>query len=100
MHRGRRARNRDRGRWPTSSSRSSRGKEFEALWTLRALAKGVELDDALIEAETGVPLSTWRELMDRMKRARYGVIFFGFKPTDVRSIHINVPMRSSPWSAT
>jgi formylmethanofuran dehydrogenase subunit B len=51
------------------------GKEFEALWTLRALGKGVELDPALIEDETGVSLSSWRALMDRMKRARYGVIF-------------------------
>jgi formylmethanofuran dehydrogenase subunit B len=50
--------------------------EFEALWTLRALAKGVELDPAQIEAETGVPLSAWQGLVDRMKRARYGVIFF------------------------
>jgi formylmethanofuran dehydrogenase subunit B len=53
------------------------GKGFEALWILRALAKEVELDAAMIEAETGVSLSSWQELMDRMKRARYGVIFFG-----------------------
>src|SRR5919204_1317926 len=42
--------------------------DFEALWTLRALAKGVELDAAEIEAETGVPLATWQALMDRMKQ--------------------------------
>ena len=63
------------------------GKEFEALWTLRALAKGVELDAALIEAETGVSLSTWQELMDRMKRARYGVIFFGPGQTTTFDTH-------------
>ena len=56
------------------------GKEFEALWTLRALAKGVELDAAVVERETGVSLSTWQELMDRMKRAGYGVIFFRYRP--------------------
>ena len=64
-----------------------RGKQFEALWTLRALAKGVELDAALIEAETGVSLSIWRELMDRMKRARYGVIFSGSSATDPFDSH-------------
>jgi formylmethanofuran dehydrogenase subunit B len=53
------------------------GKDFEALWILRALAKDVELDAGLVEAETGVSLSTWRELMSRMKHARYGVIFSG-----------------------
>ncbi len=53
------------------------GKSFEALWTLRALAKGVELDAAVIEAETGVSLSSWQALMDRMKRASYGVILSG-----------------------
>jgi formylmethanofuran dehydrogenase subunit B len=52
------------------------GKEFEALWVLRALAKNVELDDRAIESETGVPLSTLRELIERMKRAKYGVFFF------------------------
>ena len=63
------------------------GKEFEALWALRALAKGVELDAALIEAETGVSLSTWQELMDRMKRARYGVIFSGPGQTTTFDTH-------------
>jgi formylmethanofuran dehydrogenase subunit B len=57
------------------------GKEFESLWTLRALAKGVELDATVVERETGVALSTWQELMDRMKRAAYGVIFSGTHPT-------------------
>ncbi len=49
---------------------------FEALWTLRALAKGVELDPWQIERATGAPLATWERLMDRMKAARYGVMFY------------------------
>ncbi len=40
------------------------GKDFEALWALRALAKDVELDPARIEAETGVSLSTWQDLIE------------------------------------
>jgi formylmethanofuran dehydrogenase subunit B len=52
-------------------------KDFVALWALRALAKGVDLDPAEVEAETGVPLAMWQELMDRMKRAKYGALLFG-----------------------
>ena len=51
--------------------------DFEAFWTLRALAKGIELDAAEIEADTGVPLSTWQALMNQMKQAKYGVILYG-----------------------
>ncbi len=64
-------------------------KDFEALWTLRALAKGLALDAARVEAETGVPLATWQGLMDRMKQARYGVLFFGMGLTMTRGKHLN-----------
>jgi len=64
-------------------------KDFEALWALRALAKGVELDPAETEAETGVPLATWQALMDRMKQAKYGVILFGMGLTMTRGKHLN-----------
>jgi formylmethanofuran dehydrogenase subunit B len=62
-------------------------KAFEALWTLRALVKGVELDAALIEALTGVALSSWQALMDRMKLATYGVIFSGPGQTTAFDTH-------------
>jgi formylmethanofuran dehydrogenase subunit B len=64
-------------------------KDFEALWALRALAKGVELDAAEVEAETGVPLATLQGLMERMKRAKYGVILFGMGLTMTRGKHLN-----------
>ena len=64
-------------------------KDFEAIWTLRALAKGIELDAEQIERETGQPLSLWQDLMDRMKRARFGVIFFGMGLTMTRGKHAN-----------
>jgi formylmethanofuran dehydrogenase subunit B len=63
--------------------------EFEALWTLRALAKGVELDPLEVEAQTGVPLSRWQGLMDRMKRARYGAFFTGPGAHSPSSVHQN-----------
>jgi formylmethanofuran dehydrogenase subunit B len=64
-------------------------KDFEALWTLRALAKGVELDPVEVEAETGVPLATFQGLMERMKKAKYGVMLFGMGLTMTRGKHLN-----------
>uniref|UniRef100_A0A7C4QKM1 Formylmethanofuran dehydrogenase subunit B n=1 Tax=Schlesneria paludicola TaxID=360056 RepID=A0A7C4QKM1_9PLAN len=64
-------------------------KDFEALWTLRALAKGLELDGELVERETGVALAVWQDLMQRMKAARFGVIFFGMGLTMTRGKHCN-----------
>lgn len=64
-------------------------KDFEALWTLRALAKGLELDGDLVERETGVALAVWQDLMRRMKAAKFGVIFFGMGLTMTRGKHCN-----------
>lgn len=64
-------------------------KDFEALWTLRALAKGIELDAAQVERETGVALAVWQDLMARMKAAKFGVIFFGMGLTMTRGKHCN-----------
>ena len=64
-------------------------KDFEALWTLRALAQDVELDADQVESETGVPLATWQDLMQRMKQARFGVMLFGMGLTMTRGKHLN-----------
>ncbi|MEX0939261.1 MAG: formylmethanofuran dehydrogenase subunit B [Pirellulales bacterium] len=64
-------------------------KDFEALWTLRALAKGIPLDAQLVEQETGIELSRWQELMDKMKASKFGVIFFGMGLTMTRGKHCN-----------
>ena len=45
------------------------GKDFEALWVLRALAQGHSLDPQAVVDETGVPLAAWQDLIERMKRA-------------------------------
>lgn len=63
--------------------------DFEALWTLRALAQGIELDPAEVEVETGVPLASWQNLMDRMKAAKFGAILFGMGLTMTRGKHLN-----------
>jgi formylmethanofuran dehydrogenase subunit B len=64
-------------------------KDFEALWTLRALAQGIALDAREVEDETGVPLSSWQDLMERMKRAKFGVVLFGMGLTMTRGKHLN-----------
>ncbi len=64
-------------------------RDFEALWTLRALAKGIELDPDLVQRETGVEFSVWTDLMDRMKACKFGVIFFGMGLTMTRGKHAN-----------
>jgi formylmethanofuran dehydrogenase subunit B len=63
--------------------------DFEALWTLRALANGSELDAAQIESATGVPLAAWQDLMARMKHARFGAIFFGRGLSQTQGRYLN-----------
>jgi formylmethanofuran dehydrogenase subunit B len=50
------------------------GKDFEALTTLRALVR-----DEPVEASfpTGAPLRVLKDLAERMKTCRYGIVFFG-----------------------
>src|SRR5438309_8810257 len=64
-------------------------KDFEALWALRALVKGVELD-ASVEAETGIPLGQLKDLAGRMKACKFGVLFFGMGLSMTRGKHLNV----------
>ncbi len=63
------------------------GGEVEALWALRALAKGIALDGGAIESATGIPLETWRGLMERMQAARYGIVFYSPAPLVSHAIH-------------
>jgi formylmethanofuran dehydrogenase subunit B len=53
------------------------GKDFEALWILRGLAQGLAFDPVEVQSITGCPLAAWQDLMERMKRAKFGVILFG-----------------------
>src|SRR5215471_14345071 len=63
--------------------------DFEALWTLRALAKGIEVDPEQVRNSTGIELARWQDLMDRMKAAKFGVILFGMGLTMTRGKHLN-----------
>jgi len=62
--------------------------DFELAWALRGLAKGIAIDSS-IEEKTGIPLETLRDLMDRMKKAKFGAILFGMGVTMTRGKHLN-----------
>lgn len=63
--------------------------DFEVLWVLRALVAGIEIDPAQVQDATGQPLSVWQDLVERMKAAKFGVIFYGQGVTMTRGRHVN-----------
>lgn len=50
------------------------GQDFEVLWTLRALLRGLAVTDTEVG---GVPVSELRVLAQRMQDCTYGAVFFG-----------------------
>jgi formylmethanofuran dehydrogenase subunit B len=64
------------------------GKDFEVVTTLRALLKNQPVD-AEAAAETGLSLEQMQDLVERMKRARFGVLFFGMGLSMTRGKHMN-----------
>src|SRR5207244_9722196 len=64
------------------------GKDFEVLTTLRALVKGQPVDRELV-AETGLKVEVLQDLVDRMKKAKFGVLFFGMGLSMTRGKHMN-----------
>ncbi len=79
---------------PTVSSRKADvflqvrpGCDFEVLSTLRALLKDEILD---VDEVGGVSVAQLRDLVERMKNCRLGVIFFGMGVTQTGGKHLNV----------
>ncbi|MBI3411914.1 MAG: formylmethanofuran dehydrogenase subunit B [Planctomycetes bacterium] len=64
------------------------GKDFEVLTILRALIKNQRVDSRIAE-ETGLTLEQLQNLVDRMKNARFGIIFFGMGLSMTRGKHMN-----------
>jgi formylmethanofuran dehydrogenase subunit B len=64
-------------------------KDFEALWALRALVKGLELDPSIGD-ETGIPLEQLQDLARRMKTCKFGVFLFGMGLSMTQGKHLNV----------
>jgi formylmethanofuran dehydrogenase subunit B len=63
-------------------------RDFEVITTLRALIKGQRVDPGLV-AETGLTVEQLTDLADRMKKARFGVLFFGMGLSMTRGKHMN-----------
>src|SRR5262245_56906506 len=64
------------------------GKDFEVVTALRALVKGQRVDEAVV-AETGLTVAQLHDLVGRMKKARFGVLFFGMGLSMTRGKHMN-----------
>jgi formylmethanofuran dehydrogenase subunit B len=64
------------------------GKDFEVVTTLLALLKSRPVNRERV-AETGVTVEQLQDLVDRMKRARFGVLFFGMGLSMTRGKHMN-----------
>ncbi len=65
------------------------GVDFELLTVLRALVNDRPFDHRLVET-SGVTLADLTELVAQMKRARFGVFFYGTGLTQTRGKHMNV----------
>lgn len=79
---------------PTASSRQADvflqvrpGCDFDVLSALRALLKGQVLD---VDEVGGVSVAQLRDVVERMKNCRFGVIFFGMGVTQTGGKHLNV----------
>jgi formylmethanofuran dehydrogenase subunit B len=63
-------------------------KDFEVITALRAMVKGRSIAKESLKA-TGLSLEQLQDLVDRMKRAHFGAIFFGMGLTMTRGKHMN-----------
>jgi formylmethanofuran dehydrogenase subunit B len=64
------------------------GKDFEMITILRALVKNQKVSEEAA-AETGLTLAQLQDLVDRMKKAKFGVLFFGMGLSMTRGKHMN-----------
>lgn len=64
------------------------GKDFELITILRAMIKDQPICDSQI-AETGLTLEQLQDFVQRMKAAKFGVMFFGMGLSMTRGKHMN-----------
>jgi formylmethanofuran dehydrogenase subunit B len=62
--------------------------DFEMATALRAIVKGHPVDAKVVE-EIGLTVEQLQDIADRMKRAKFGVIFFGMGLSMTRGKHMN-----------
>ncbi len=65
------------------------GRDFEVLWALRCLIRGIPVEEAAI-ADTGLSLAQLQDLADRLTQCKFGVFFVGQGLTQSRGRHINM----------
>ena len=53
---------------------TAHGAAFESITVLRSLLAGLPLDPQQVLQQTGLPLDTWQQLLERMKQARFGAV--------------------------
>lgn len=66
------------------------GNTYEIATILRALIKGAPIEGADGLAVAGVPLESWRQVVEMIKTCTYGVLFFGLGVTQCRGRDLNV----------
>lgn len=64
-----------------------KGADFEVLWTLRALLKGIDVPEPVVG---GIAVESLRQLAERMKGSHYGAVFFGVSLTESPTGNTNV----------
>lgn len=65
-----------------------KGCDFEALWALRAMVRGIPLRES-IQKQTGIEDTALAGLSERMKSCRFGILFFGPGLCATRGRHKN-----------
>jgi formylmethanofuran dehydrogenase subunit B len=63
-------------------------KDFELITALRAIVKGQPVDPKLVE-ETGLTMAQVQDFAERMKKAKFGIFFFGMGLSMTRGKHMN-----------
>jgi formylmethanofuran dehydrogenase subunit B len=66
------------------------GSDFEALWIMRSLVRGLPLDAERVLADTGVSLAEWQALGEKLKNARFAVVLFDGQLSDGPAGHLQV----------
>jgi formylmethanofuran dehydrogenase subunit B len=61
--------------------------DYEVFSTLTALVNGHELD---VPEVGGVPVEEWRKLVERMKGAKFGILYWGMGLTMTRGKYMNI----------
>lgn len=63
------------------------GADFDAIWALRQLLRGIELPK---DVDVGIPHGQLRQLAEQMSNCRYGTVFFGLGLAQKGIGHANV----------